>query len=554
MLTESTEYDSVIVGSGPSGVSAASALLAQGKRVLLIDAGNDLSPAKQQLLDASELLQTAAEIPHALYAPEQDTSLDLIRGKPAYGSDFPYTIARGASTLKQSNAQVGRSFAVGGLSNVWGASMLPYRADDIADWPISITDLRAHYDAVFTLMNPVWPEQGDMIDELFEIRPDFRSQLVLNSQCNSLLTKWKSNQSALRARGFYFGTSRLALQAPSLKLGGAKACIYCKKCLEGCPKKLVFNAKLALQNLRPKEALEYCPGYLLDSYEERVDWVLLRFRPRASENSIVTIRAKRAFLACGPIESTGIVLRSHDLFDTRVHFVHSDYVLLPTFYQRFRGIDQEPAFTLSQLFAEILDEQLSKYSVHLQFYGFSEYLLSPLSNLPSFSRPLFRGLTRALWERLVVIQGFFHSRESSKLEMFVGSQEGKPIMIRGQKTGDEHSRLRKLKNYFKAQVADIGLSPLAFGSKVGAPGTGFHFGGSFPMSKVANPHQGRASASLNGALDSDRRLSSDLLGRPLGAKRVHIVDASVLPSIPANTITLTTMANAHRIASESVRH
>jgi hypothetical protein len=32
-------------------------------------------------------------------------------------------------------------------------------------------------------------------------------------------------------------------------------------------------------------------------------------------------------------------------------------------------------------------------------------------------------------------------------------------------------------------------------------------------------------------------------------RRVHLVDASVLPSVPATTITLGVMANAHRIAA-----
>jgi choline dehydrogenase-like flavoprotein len=41
-----------------------------------------------------------------------------------------------------------------------------------------------------------------------------------------------------------------------------------------------------------------------------------------------------------------------------------------------------------------------------------------------------------------------------------------------------------------------------------------------------------------------------VLGRPVGFERVSAVDAAVLPSIPATTITLTVMANAHRIASE----
>jgi choline dehydrogenase-like flavoprotein len=44
---------------------------------------------------------------------------------------------------------------------------------------------------------------------------------------------------------------------------------------------------------------------------------------------------------------------------------------------------------------------------------------------------------------------------------------------------------------------------------------------------------------------------SDRLGRPAGLARLHVVDASSLPAIPATTITLSVMANAHRIAAEA---
>jgi choline dehydrogenase-like flavoprotein len=45
-------------------------------------------------------------------------------------------------------------------------------------------------------------------------------------------------------------------------------------------------------------------------------------------------------------------------------------------------------------------------------------------------------------------------------------------------------------------------------------------------------------------------LSSDVLGRPCGAERIHVVDSSVFPSIASTTIAFTAMANAHRIATE----
>jgi len=67
----------------------------------------------------------------------------------------------------------------------------------------------------------------------------------------------------------------------------------------------------------------------------------------------------------------------------------------------------------------------------------------------------------------------------------------------------------------------------------GLPGSSFHVGGSLGMS------------------DTPSKSRSDILGRLHGLERVHAVDASVMPSIPASTITFTAMANAHRIAAKT---
>jgi choline dehydrogenase-like flavoprotein len=45
------------------------------------------------------------------------------------------------------------------------------------------------------------------------------------------------------------------------------------------------------------------------------------------------------------------------------------------------------------------------------------------------------------------------------------------------------------------------------------------------------------------------RGQSDRLGRPAGWQRLHLIDASSLPAIPATTITFPVMANAHRIGA-----
>ena len=67
------------------------------------------------------------------------------------------------------------------------------------------------------------------------------------------------------------------------------------------------------------------------------------------------------------------------------------------------------------------------------------------------------------------------------------------------------------------------------------PAGGHHYGGQFPMAKRPSGNQ------------------TDTLGRLSGHSSIHIVDTSVFPHIPATTIGFTLMANAHRIATCSIK-
>jgi choline dehydrogenase-like flavoprotein len=81
----------------------------------------------------------------------------------------------------------------------------------------------------------------------------------------------------------------------------------------------------------------------------------------------------------------------------------------------------------------------------------------------------------------------------------------------------------------------LDLYPLVPMLRLSAAGKSYHWGGSFPH-----------------AADRTNTHSSDRLGRVGSWERIHLVDASVFPTVPAMTFGLTVMANAHRIASESL--
>lgn len=76
-----------------------------------------------------------------------------------------------------------------------------------------------------------------------------------------------------------------------------------------------------------------------------------------------------------------------------------------------------------------------------------------------------------------------------------------------------------------------------FASQDSVAAQGYHFGASFPMFVTPS---------------NDNH--TDLLGRPFGWRRIHVVDTSVLPAIPATGIGVVTMANAYRIAYGSLAH
>ena len=132
-----------VIGSGPTGVSCAVALLNQGIQVTMLDGGQELETERKELIQFLQQRPEHEWNDELLEPLKKNTYVDThgVSLKLAYGSDFPYRSTEKHLPIQTQGVDTVQSLARGGLSNVWGGAVLPYRDVDIQNWPITVSDL-----------------------------------------------------------------------------------------------------------------------------------------------------------------------------------------------------------------------------------------------------------------------------------------------------------------------------------------------------------------------------------------------------------------------------
>jgi len=504
----------IVIGSGPSGIAVAKALLARGRSVVMLDGGRVLETSRAQLLErmastSPDLWSKQDRI--SWTEPQYHTPPGQVR---RFGSDFAME-PRG-TTLSPSDTSFGlrSSRAAGGLSNLWGSAILPYRSADLAGWPITASDLAPHYSALAEFL-PLAGAQ-DALGQLFEDAPRAnQSDLAASPQGEVLLQKFRSAERSLRSLGISAGKARQAV---------ASGCRQCGMCLHGCPWGLIWSARSIIPKLQAFPAFSYRAGSVVTRFEETNEAINLTLADGS------TLTGSRLFIAAGVLETARILLASQPARDG-VTLRDSHHGFLPTLHRWSapRRPGRPPYHTLPQAFVELDDPAISPYLIHSQLYTWNEFFERDLiasygKKLPG-SAPIWRVLAR----RLIVAQIFLHSDHSAKVDLRLEANGHLTASIVENPTTE--TVLRSAAKQLGAGLRTAGLTPLMFALRSNPVGSSFHAGATVPMSKAPSATQ------------------SDIFGRPDGLSRVHLVDASVLPAIPATTITLSVMANAHRIGS-----
>lgn len=495
----------LVIGSGPAGIAAAVALRARGREVVVVDGGRVLdaeAEARRAALAGSDPQTWSPGTAADWQSPQFSAPPGSVR---RFGSD--HAMEPAARTFASEDGLALRaSRAVGGFSNYWGSAVLPYRDSDLRDWPIGLADLVPHYAAVARFM-PVAGQEDALADLFPALDMRGRHAIPAGAQAVSILERWKG------AEGVTLGLARQAV---------GPGCQLCGQCLHGCPWRLIYSAGTTLAGLVQGGGVRHLPGRVVRAIEPRPSGIRLVLADGE------TLDGDRAFLAAGVLETARILLASLPLGSLRM--ADSQHAFLPMIQTArvSHAPDRPPLHTLPQLFAEIDDPAVSPWLVHAQIYGWNEYYARDL--LANYGRiAAARPLLRALSRRLVVAQMFLHSAHSAGAELRLAGDGRLAATVVAQ--DETRTILDRAARKLGRAMRPAGVQALRMALRAGAPGSSFHAGATLPMASQA---QGTR---------------SDSLGRLAGIERLHVVDASVLPTIPATTITFSVMANAHRIAS-----
>jgi choline dehydrogenase-like flavoprotein len=520
----------LIIGAGPAAAGVALALSADADvDVRVIDVGGRLEPdndAARLRMAATGPAEWSSSDVRIVSQVAQRTEGNPLPEKRNFGSDFPFHDfgqLTGISGEGAVNTHV-VSGAYGGFSNTWGAQTMVYSAASFDDWPFPRSELEADYRAILSQI----PYAGEQ-DDLAEYHPlwgDADQLPSLSENSARILDAYQRHRVQIRRHGVIVGKARLALRASE--------CILCGLCMTGCPYSYVYSASQTFDQLIADKKITYDGGYVALRLGESDGGAFVEARNVAT-GSIETMRADKIFVACGAIGTTRLVGTSLDMFSQPIHFQESAQFVMPfASIRAHSAVTQDNSFTLNQFNMLLPFDEAGKDLVQIHGYPYNDAMDDAVPEI--LKTPAMRSIRAMLLKRLTVGLGYLPSWWSPGFDLTLerpassGDLAAVSVGPSALDTGRSSKRLRQVNARLLRVAPYLGVVPMLPMVSLSAPGKSYHFGGSFPH--ATNP-SGR---------------ESDVLGRVDAWRSIHLVDASVFPTVSATTFTLTIMANAHRIA------
>ena len=518
-----------IIGSGLAAISVAKRLVARNIKPVILDVGEEIEDNKASLASRlSEIEPPKWDIDDWIDLTSNPTIHEgmAIPQKLLFGSDFFYGQSNDHAPLQGSGPLPPFSYAKGGFSVGWGASVLTPDQCDIEDWPITVDSLSDHFKSVLAAL-PL-SAIDDELTARFPLYKDNNNSLKLTAG-NAAMLQDLRRSGLLSTDDFLFGQARLLVR--SQNSGDKPGCKYCGYCMSGCVYGCMYKSNDDLDPLISAGKVDYTGQAWVQNVEEKNNQVHISYLNRLGDQQIMSV--DKVFLAAGAVNSTRIILKSKKLYDHKVYLRSSSTFVLPMLRAKHAPIDWPNINTQPGLFLEYKVPGLSDHWIHAQLSTPNEMVFEKLKLHPT-SNSLAQRLKRRMLGHMVIAFCNLHSNHGYGYELSLkkGDGNGHDLLRYSRQCSKQSNKdVKRAINHLLRigwKFGCLALTPTAINFT-----RGFHIGGTLPMRQ--NPQ---------------KETETDILGRPKNMENIHVVDSSIFPSIPGTTIGLLAMANADRIASE----
>ncbi|MBY4590974.1 FAD-dependent oxidoreductase [Rhizobium redzepovicii] len=493
------DADFIIIGSGPAGVSAAFPLIAAGRRVLMLDAGDDLG-----LQEENRSVRVLG------------SDLESLRVDDGSSPKLQTPVSRGILERFQRDAGISGngfkpigSLARGGLSNIWGAQISYLDAGDIADWPIDLASLQSSYERVAQRI-------GISTNADLTTGADGEAVLPFGATAAHVLRRHKAAKPADGSFRLFAAVNAILSEARP----GRAACDLRGDCLYGCPSGAIYNSRHDLLLLRKSPHFRLLDNRRAVSLTRDLGWTV-----KTADGS--SFSAPRIILAAGVLGTAALLTDLLPIGQQGLRLLNSPTLAIPLLSPARLLRSTTPTHSLAQLGLSL------RYGD-----GASDYVTGAIyevGSLPVQSfvnrMPLGRKAGRAAFELIagsLLVATIYYPGDQSRSYIHRDATAKKGLTVRGGFTDGFEIRAEALKKALRREWKRLGLIQLP-GASLAEPGIDAHFAGTLPMGEA-----GPFGTSSDGELNLHPGL--------------YVVDGSILPDLSSKYITMTIMANADRIA------
>lgn len=510
--------DIIIIGTGPAGVSVAWPLAESGLKVLVLEAGEGRLPRPSGQRPSLAELRASEEGWSSLLGHRLSALRDVGFASPKLRTAAPPGFGEDVAAENRIHPTGFRpvgAFALGGLSNLWGAVAPAYDDADMAGWPITAADLAPSFAGVAARIG-LSGSDGDDLAAVQGAGLPLQPPLPAGGAAALVLERYGARR---KEAAFRLGLARNAVL--SADLGDRQGCSLCKGCMWGCPRGAIYNSADDAEALARRPDLRLETHVMVEAVSRDGDGWVVTARDRR-DGTERRFRAPRVVLAAGALASTRLALAA-------MGRIGEDYPLVTAPCFAFA------ALTPSRLGAPLAAEGfgMAQLAFHLRRSARPEdWVFGSLYEADAFAvadmvagLPLTRrgaaALFGALMPALLIGLGYFSgafSRSrvrlsaSGALEVEGGVAAGHPRAL-GAVAGELRRHFRRL----GAWILPGSVQPFL-------PGTEVHYAGTLAM---GGP--------------------SDRNGQLKDAPGLFVADGAALPGVSAKHHTFTMMANADRI-------